>query len=65
MCYSGALKPSDATSAGTPSLPQLVYSVDEAAAAELASKYDRMLYINLGIFVGIGRMRPHHSFVRL
>ena len=39
--------------------------LEELFMEPLASKYDRMLYINLGIFVGIGRMRPHHSFVRL
>ena len=34
--------------------------LEELFMVPLASKYDRMLYINLGIFVGIGRMRPHH-----
>ena len=39
--------------------------LEELFKEPLASKYDRMLYINLGIIVGIGRMRPHHSFDRL
>ena len=39
--------------------------LEELFKEPLASKYDRLLYINLGIIVGIGRMRPHRSFDRL